>query len=88
LTPAIFEKLASTRPGAGGEIQLTDAIAELLHDEPVWGFVFDDGRYDIGHKLDFLRATVELTLAREDLGPEFGRFLAETVERFDLRADG
>lgn len=85
LTPAIFDKLAATKPGAGGEIQLTDAIADLLEDEPVWGFVFDDGRYDIGNKLDFLRATVELTLARKDLAPVFGQFLVETVDRFGLR---
>ena len=87
LTPRIFDMLERTTPGAGGEIQLTDAIAMLLEEEPVWGFVFEDGRYDIGSKQDFLRATVELTLDREDLGPEFGRFLAQTVARLGLTAE-
>lgn len=87
-SPRIFEKLATTQPGAGGEIQLTDAIASLMEDEPVYGMVFEDGRYDIGNKQDFLRATVELTLERDDLGPEFGRFLAQIVAERGLVADG
>ena len=70
-TPAIFESIDRTKPGAGGEIQLTDAIGGLLPELDVYGYTFDEGRYDIGSKLDYLRATVELALAREDLGPEF-----------------
>jgi UTP--glucose-1-phosphate uridylyltransferase len=70
-TPSIFDALDRTKPGVGGEIQLTDAIAILLAEEPVYGFVFDEGRFDIGKKLDYLRATVELALDRADLGPEF-----------------
>ena len=70
-TPEIFDALDRTKPGVGGEIQLTDAIAILLAEQPVYGFVFDEGRYDIGKKLDYLRATVELALDRDDLGPEF-----------------
>ena len=65
--------------GVGGEIQLTDAIAILLGNQTVYGYVFADGRYDIGKKLDYLRATVELALDREDLGPEFQAFLVDLM---------
>jgi UTP--glucose-1-phosphate uridylyltransferase len=80
-TREIFDALDRTKPGVGGEIQLTDAIAILLGEQPVYGYVFDEGRFDIGKKLDYLRATVELALDREDLGPEFREFLAEVVRR-------
>ncbi len=77
--PEIFEALERVKPGVGGEIQLTDAIAGLLHDQPVFGYVFDEGRFDIGSKQDYLRAMVELALRRDDLGPEFERFLRELL---------
>ena len=77
--PAIFESIDRTKPGAGGEIQLTDAIGGLLPELDVYGYTFDEGRYDIGNKLDYLRATVELALAREDLGPEFRQWLGGYV---------
>jgi UTP--glucose-1-phosphate uridylyltransferase len=80
-TPEIFDALDGTKPGVGGEIQLTDAIAILLEEQPVYGFVFEHGRFDIGKKLDYLRATVELALDRDDLGPEFALYLAEAVRR-------
>jgi UTP--glucose-1-phosphate uridylyltransferase len=80
-TSEIFDALDRTKPGVGGEIQLTDAIAILLTEMPVYGFVFDEGRFDIGKKLDYLRATVELALDRDDLGPEFAEFLADVVRR-------
>jgi UTP--glucose-1-phosphate uridylyltransferase len=80
-TAGIFDAIDRTKPGVGGEIQLTDAIAILLTEEPVYGHVFDDGRFDIGKKLDYLRATVELALDRDDLGPEFREVLAEIVRR-------
>jgi UTP--glucose-1-phosphate uridylyltransferase len=80
-TPEIFGALDRTKPGVGGEIQLTDAIAILLGEQPVYGFVFEDGRFDIGKKLDYLRATVELALDRDDLGAEFAAFLADVVRR-------
>jgi UTP--glucose-1-phosphate uridylyltransferase len=83
-TSRIFDALDRTKPGVGGEIQLTDAIAILLTEEPVYGFVFADGRFDIGKKLDYLRATVELALDRDDLGPEFADFLVEVVRRRGL----
>jgi UTP--glucose-1-phosphate uridylyltransferase len=83
-SPAIFDALDRTPPGKGGEIQLTDAIALLLAEEPVYGMVFSEGRYDIGKKIDYLRATVELAADRDDLGPEFRVFLADFVGRQGL----
>ena len=81
LSPEIFDVLDQVKPGHGGEIQLTDAIALLLEDQAVYGYVFEGGRYDIGKKIDYLRATVELALDRDDLGPAFGDYLREVMER-------
>ncbi|HEX5367161.1 MAG TPA: UTP--glucose-1-phosphate uridylyltransferase GalU [Acidimicrobiales bacterium] len=83
-TSDIFGAIDRTPPGVGGEIQLTDAIALLLADRPVYGFVFEEGRFDIGKKLDYLRATVELALDRDDLGAEFAAFLTGVVRRRGL----
>jgi UTP--glucose-1-phosphate uridylyltransferase len=80
-TPEIFEALDRITPGAGGELQLTDAIGLLLQTQTVFGYSFESGRYDIGKKIDFLRATVELALDRPDLGDEFKAFLADLVQR-------
>lgn len=79
-TPGIFDALERTPPGRGGEIQLTDAIGLLLETEEVLGYTFVEGRYDVGDKLDYLRATVELALARDDLGPEFRDWLSRYVK--------
>lgn len=75
LTPRIFQMLEQVKPGAGGELQLTDAIKALLQFEKVYGFHYEGKRYDAGDKLGFLKATVELALKREDLGPEFREWL-------------
>ncbi len=80
-TPGIFAALDRITPGVGGELQLTDAIALLLDVEPVYGRVFTEGRYDIGQKLDFLRANIELALERPDLGPELAQYLRDLVAR-------
>ena len=80
-TPEIFDALDRVDPGKGGEIQLTDAIGLLLADQTVYGYVFEKGRYDIGKKLDYLRATVELAVEREDIGPDLRTFLADLVQR-------
>ena len=80
-TPTIFEMLEDVQPGVGGEIQLTDAIAALLGHEQVLGYVFHHGRFDIGKKIDYLRATVELALARDDLRDDFVEVLREVLER-------
>jgi UTP--glucose-1-phosphate uridylyltransferase len=81
--PSIFEVLAATQPGRGGEIQLTDAIKTLAEQEPVYGWTFRDGRFDVGNKLDYLIATVELALERDDVGPPFRKFLSERLARDD-----
>jgi len=75
LTPAIFDKLAHVPRGAGGEIQLTDAIAMLLHDEPVLGHEFHGKRYDCGSKLGYLIATVEQGLKHGELQDDFRNYL-------------
>ena len=77
LTPRIFEMIERVKPGAGGELQLTDAIKALLQYEKVYGFHYEGKRHDAGDKLGFLKATVELALKRDDLGPGFGEWLRE-----------
>jgi len=75
LTPRIFEMIEGIRPGAGGELQLTDAIKALLQYEKVYGFSYEGKRHDAGDKLGFLKATVEFALKRDDLGPPFRDWL-------------
>ena len=81
LSPEIFDVLAETPPGRGGEIQVTDAIARLIEPEtpggPVHGVVFRGRRYDTGDKADYLRSIVQLACDRADLGPEFRSWLTE-----------
>lgn len=67
LTPAVFEKLENTGRGSGGEIQLTDGIAALLEDEPVFVLPFKGVRYDCGDKLGYLKANIDYALQRADL---------------------
>lgn len=68
LSPKIFEHLERTPPGKGGELQLTDAMASLMHEEPLHGLRFEGQRHDIGNKLDFIKANVAFGLQREDIG--------------------
>jgi len=75
LTPRIFQMIEALKPGAGGELQLTDAIQALLQYEKVYGYRFEGKRHDAGDKLGFLKATVELGLKRVDLGPAFRTWL-------------
>ncbi|MFY9586247.1 MAG: UTP--glucose-1-phosphate uridylyltransferase GalU [Actinomycetota bacterium] len=84
LTPEIFDALRNIGPGVGGEIQLTDAVRTLIKTQAVYGYLFEGVRYDIGKKLDYLRATVELGADREDLGEDFRAFLSEFVTRRKL----
>jgi UTP--glucose-1-phosphate uridylyltransferase len=79
LSPTVFEVLRNTRPGRGGEIQLTDAIKTLAEFEPVHGVVFDGRRYDTGDRGDYLKAIVKVACEREDLGPDFWAWLQEYV---------
>ncbi len=75
LTPRIFDKLRTTGRGAGGEIQLTDAIAALRADEKVYAYSFKGKRYDCGSKLGYLQATVEYALSHEELKDDFCAYL-------------
>ena len=75
LTPAIFDCLAKTPTGAGGELQLTDGMRLLLQKEKMYAYVYEGRRHDTGDKLGFLKATVEFALKREDLGQPFREYL-------------
>lgn len=75
LSPKIFSHLENTKEGAGGEIQLTDAIASLLIDESVYAYEFEGTRYDCGSKLGYLKATVQYGLKHEELAADFRSFL-------------
>ena len=75
LTPDIFDEIEKTRPGAIGEIQITDAMRSLLKQRPFYAVRFEGTRYDAGDKLGFLIATVEFALKHEDLAPEFREYL-------------
>lgn len=74
-TPGIFDAIARTPAGKGGEVQITDAMACLLQDEPLFAYRFEGRRYDTGRPLGLLQASVELALQRPDLGPAFRRYL-------------
>jgi UTP--glucose-1-phosphate uridylyltransferase len=80
ITPTIFDILSKTPPGAGGEIQLTDALVELSRSEDVFALDFVGKRYDVGQKLGFLRATVDFALCRNDLKDEFSAMMREKYE--------
>ena len=79
LTPAVFDLLEHTMPGAGAEIQLTDAIGELARCEKVYAYRFEGRRYDIGDKEGFLEATVEQALKRPEIRDEFMAYLVHTI---------
>ena len=75
LTPDIFDEIERTKPGAGGEIQITDAMRSLLKKREFYAVRFEGTRHDAGDKLGFLVATVEFALKRPDLGPQFRDYL-------------
>ncbi len=83
ITPEIFSILENTKPGAGDEIQLTDALKELLKEEVMYAYKFEGRRYDVGSKIGFLQATVEYALKREDLRMEFKNYLVDLVKESD-----
>ena len=85
LTPGIFAQLAKVQHGAGGEIQLTDGIARLMHREKVYAYRFEGRRYDCGNKLGYLQATVEYALNHSTLGGPFRDYLLDLVTPADRR---
>ncbi|MGH2760692.1 MAG: UTP--glucose-1-phosphate uridylyltransferase, partial [Actinomycetota bacterium] len=80
LTPDVFEALDRTAPGAGGEIQLTDAVAAVAREKDGYAFIHRGVRHDVGRPLGFLRATVELALDHPDVGDEFRAYLVDLVK--------
>jgi UTP--glucose-1-phosphate uridylyltransferase len=79
-TSDLFDALDRTKEGVGGEIQLTDAINLLAHEREVYAYVYDGPMLDVGKKLDYLRATVELALMRDDLAKPFEQWLREFLD--------
>jgi UTP--glucose-1-phosphate uridylyltransferase len=75
LPPSIFDCLERTKPGAGGEIQLTDALRILAKEQGLWAYIYEGISYDAGDKLGFLKATVELALLNSELGGPFREYL-------------
>ena len=84
LTPEIFDCLRETEPGRGGEVQLTDAINLLAQEQAVYAWQFEGGRFDVGNKLDYLKATIEMAIDREDVGKGLREYLADLVQRKKL----
>ncbi|MDR7000020.1 UTP--glucose-1-phosphate uridylyltransferase GalU [Neobacillus niacini] len=84
INPAIFDLLEKTKPGKGGEIQLTDALKELAQKEAMYAYIFEGKRYDVGDKQGFLQATVEFALRREDLREEFLNYLLKELKYNEL----
>ena len=80
VTPKIFEILDRTKPGKGGEIQLTDALLELMNEEEMYAYDFEGRRYDVGDKLGFLEATVEYALRRDGLKDKFTDYLKDILK--------
>jgi UTP--glucose-1-phosphate uridylyltransferase len=83
-TPDIFDALGKITPGRGGELQLTDAIALLLQSQTVYGRTFTHGRHDIGQKLGFLRANIEIALERDDMSTQVRALIADIAKRYDI----
>jgi len=75
LTPEIFDAIEQTKPGKGNEIQLTDALKILNKKHPVYAYNFDGTRYDLGNKLDYIRATIEYALIRKEFKDEIKNYL-------------
>ncbi|MCP3029205.1 UTP--glucose-1-phosphate uridylyltransferase GalU [Halobacillus sp. A5] len=81
LTPAIFDILNHQEPGAGNEIQLTDAIASLNQSEHVFAYNFEGTRYDVGEKMGFIKTTLEIALEREELREELFTYLNTILDK-------
>ncbi len=77
LTPDIFDSINKTKPGRGGEIQLTDALKIQNEKRKMYAWEFEGVRYDLGNKFDYLRASIEYAFTREDIGPKLREYLSE-----------
>ncbi|MEY2192766.1 UTP--glucose-1-phosphate uridylyltransferase GalU [Neobacillus sp. BF23-41] len=85
LSPRIFDILSEQQPGAGGEIQLTDAIAALNQHEAVYAYDFEGVRYDVGEKMGFIQTSIELALQREDLRTQLLDYISSVLEKELIR---
>jgi UTP--glucose-1-phosphate uridylyltransferase len=85
ITPKIFKLLEDTKPGINGEVQLTDALKRLLEIEPIYAYMFDGKRYDIGDKLGFLKANIELALKQKDIREDFLSYLRHEISNDTLK---
>ncbi|MEI6874308.1 MAG: UTP--glucose-1-phosphate uridylyltransferase GalU [Spirochaetota bacterium] len=81
-TPEIFHAIEHTKPGRGGEIQLTDAMMRLVRERAAYGVILKGERYDIGNKLDFLKTNIAFGLNRPDIGRELKEFIKKTAAGF------
>jgi UTP--glucose-1-phosphate uridylyltransferase len=77
LSPKVFEILRETKPGRGGEIQLTDALNVLCQEEPLYAYAFQGKRFDVGEKLGYMMAQVEIALLHPEIGPAFKEYLRQ-----------
>lgn len=80
LTPRVFECIEKTKPGKNNEIQLTDALRDLLNYQPIYGLRFQGKRYDIGSKIDFLKTNIEFGLKRKDLGKDLKAYIKKIAK--------
>ncbi len=80
LTPSIFESLEKTPPGKNGEVQITDAIRNLLIKEKVYAYEFEGIRFDVGEKLGYLKANASFALKNKELGEEFKKYIKEIIK--------
>lgn len=83
LTPAIFDILGNLEPGAGGEIQLTDALSTLTKSEDVYAYEYIGTRYDVGEKLGFIKTTLDFAIQRDELREELIKYMKELMDRHE-----
>lgn len=86
LMPEVFGILQNTKPGKGGEIQLTDALKTLLAQQAIYAYEFEGRRHDVGDKLGYLQATVEMALKREDLRKPFMEYLLNVIKSEEIKS--
>jgi len=79
-TPEIFDYLVETKPGKNNEIQLTDAMRQMVQERPMYGWQIDGRRYDIGNKLDYIKTNIEFALKRDDLRAKLSEYIKETAK--------
>lgn len=79
-TPEIFDYLVETKPGKNNEIQLTDAMRQMVQERPMYGWQIDGRRYDIGNKLDYIKTNIEFALKRDDLREKLSEYIKETAK--------